>query len=202
MCPLLSRKGEELNLHEPKTDMHWFSLFVAGDETAFNRIYKKYKAAIYCFSRKKLNDHTDAQDVTAGTFCSLWDARRSMQSTLHIKHFLFLVARNAVIDLLRTRQVKTAFELVNNRETETKAENNLDRIIVAEMMKEIFTEVRTLTERRREIFLLIFRHQRTPTEVAAITGLLLPTVYSHLRNACHCLRTRLLERGFDHSLCT
>lgn len=197
MCPLLSRKGEEQNLHEPETDTDWFALFIAGNETAFNRIYKEYKAAIYCFSRKKLHNHTDAQDVTAGTFCSLWDARESMQSPPHIKHFLFLVARNAAIDLLRSRQVKTAFKLVNNSEAEMKTENNLERIIAAEMMEEIFTEVRTLTSRRREIFLLIYRHQRTPTEVAAITGLLLPTVYSHLRNACHSLRSRLLEKGFN-----
>jgi RNA polymerase sigma-70 factor (ECF subfamily) len=197
MCPPISCPDKEQNLYEPKTDKDWFALFIAGNETAFNRIYKEYKAAIYCFSRKKLHDHTDAQDVTAGSFSSLWDARKSMQSPPHIKHFLFLVARNAAIDLLRNRQVKTAFKLVINREVEIKTENNLERIIVAEMMEEIFTEVRTLTQRRREIFLLIYRHQRTPTEVAAITGLLLPTVYSHLRNACHSLRTRLLEKGFE-----
>jgi RNA polymerase sigma-70 factor (ECF subfamily) len=201
MCPILSCKGKEQNLREPETDTDWFALFVAGNETAFNRIYREFKAAIYCFSRKKLNNHTDAQDVTSSTFSSLWDARRSMQSKPHIKHFLFLVARNAAIDLLRTRQVSTSFKLVNSGESEIKAENKLERIIVAEMIEEIFAEVRTLTERRREIFLLIYRHQRTPTEVAAMTGLLLPTVYSHLRNACHSLRTRLLEKGFERSLC-
>jgi len=198
MCPTTSCATAESSLHDSEPGKDWFSLFVAGNETAFNRVYTEYKAAIYFFSRKKLHNDIDAQDVTSGTFYRLWNARASIQSLRHIRHFLFFAARNAAIDLLKGRQTRAAFKLqADSREGGITAENYLERMIATERMEEIFTEVQGLTERRREVFLLIYSHQKTPAEVAEMTGLGLPTIYSHLRNACESLRTRLLQKGFD-----
>ena len=41
---------------------------LAGDDTAFGVLVDHYKAAVYGIARRKLGNHTDAEDVTQEVF--------------------------------------------------------------------------------------------------------------------------------------
>lgn len=76
--------------------------FKKGDRKTFADLYKQLFSAIYVYCHNISEDELHAEEATAHAFTQLWEARHKFETATHVKNFLYQVARNRYLTLIRT----------------------------------------------------------------------------------------------------
>src|SRR6056297_1707094 len=86
------------------------------DEEAFIKIYEKYVDDIYRFIYFKIGKGEEARDITANVFLKTWNyiQEDKLKEAKSLKAFVYMVARNCVIDHYRQDKTKTHVEIDND----------------------------------------------------------------------------------------
>ena len=74
-----------------------------GDEGAFAEIFKRHGQELYRYCRAILGDPDDAQDALQNTMGRIIRALPGEKRTIHLRPWLFRVARNESLTLIRNR---------------------------------------------------------------------------------------------------
>ena len=75
-----------------------------GEEEAFTELYDRYFHDLYDFAFRSLRDQDAAADVVQSTFTKAWISLRKGNVIRNPKAWLFAIAGNSVIDVVRARQ--------------------------------------------------------------------------------------------------
>jgi RNA polymerase sigma-70 factor (family 1) len=143
------------------------SRFSQGDEQAFRAIFNEQLRPLVYFAYKLLGQKEEAEDVTSSAFAALWERRTQFSHGGAVKSFLYITVRNACYDLLKHRQV------VNNAENKiTEIVNEPDitvdaRMLQAELLQLILSELQSLPERSRRILEWSFLEEKKTSDIAA-----------------------------------
>jgi RNA polymerase sigma-70 factor (ECF subfamily) len=141
----------------------------AGDREAFGRIFDAYAAPIHRFIASRVNSPSDAEDLTQLVFVKALEALPRYEARgIPFGGWLFRLARNAIIDQIRTRRDHFSLVAAVTRETEDAGpearaalKDDLDRVALA------LTE---LTDDQREVIELRFFAGLTVLETAVAMG--------------------------------
>jgi RNA polymerase sigma factor (sigma-70 family) len=82
-----------------------------GSERAFAAIYERYHQPLYRYCRSILRNETDAQDALQSTFVGALQALRREQRSAPLRPWLYRIAHNEAISLLRRRSRDASDEL-------------------------------------------------------------------------------------------
>ena len=77
-----------------------------GDERAFEVLYDRHHAAVLSFCRHLTGRREDAEDAVQHTFLAAYRELTRAGAALELKPWLFTVARNRCLSLLRSRRVR------------------------------------------------------------------------------------------------
>lgn len=141
----------------------------AGNAGAFGAIFDAYAGPIYRFIASRVSRPSDAEDLTQLVFVKALEALPRYEARgVPFGAWLFRLARNAVIDQVRTRRSHLSLLAAATRENdeagpEARAalRDDLDRVAVA---------LRELTEDQREVIELRFFAGLSVLEVAEAMG--------------------------------
>ena len=75
-----------------------------GDEAAVTLLYRRYVAPIYAYALQRLGDPESAEDVTQTVFLKAVVSLEQCRDDEAFAGWLFAIARNAVLDVHRTRR--------------------------------------------------------------------------------------------------
>ena len=75
-----------------------------GDKKAFKKLFQKYSERIYYFTISYIKNKEESEEITQEVFVKLWNKRNDLKPDLSFSSFLFMIAKNAVIDLLRKKK--------------------------------------------------------------------------------------------------
>ena len=75
-----------------------------GDDTAFEVIYDRHHRGLLALCRHILGSREDAEDALQQTFASAFGALPSNQQPAHLKPWLYAIARNRCLTMLRARR--------------------------------------------------------------------------------------------------
>jgi RNA polymerase sigma factor (sigma-70 family) len=161
--------------------------FAAGDQAALREAYDRHGSAVYAIALRCLRAHHDAEDVTQQVFVRAWRSRSTFdpeRGTLGA--WLVGITRHQVTDRLagRLRDLRTADRAGHAAQPSGPApvsEQVVDAVVVAD-------ELGRLTPQVRAVVRLAFFDDLTHQQIAAVTGLPLGTVKSHLRRGLDRLR--------------
>ncbi|MFB9234182.1 RNA polymerase sigma factor [Plantactinospora siamensis] len=163
--------------------------FLAGEESALRELYDRYGRAVLHLATSSLANRADAEDVTQATFVAAWLARESFDATRgSLLGWLLGIGRRKVIDRLRAasredRIVNAVGRLPEPAATGGDPDRVVDRLVVAD-------ELATLPDEQRRMLELAFYDDLTHQQIAAVTGVPLGTVKSHIRRGMASLRRR------------
>jgi RNA polymerase sigma factor (sigma-70 family) len=161
----------------------------AGDEKALRTAYERHGSAVLYLAQRLLGNRADAEDVTQLTFVAAWSGRDSFDPQRGtILGWLLGIARRKAIDRIRSaarddRVAQTVRAQVAPAEQPELPERILDRLVVADELGRLPAEQRRTLE-------LAFFDDLTHPQIAAVTGLPLGTVKSHIRRGLANLRRR------------
>lgn len=161
-------------------------------------IVAMYEQRIFRFHLVSIRDRDVAQSLTQDTFLRAWNARSSFRGDCAISTWLMRIALNLVRDHTRTdrfrfwkRVSETAVDVSDISSHVPHRDSSLEsRLIAHEQLTLVWESVAQLSERQRNVFLLRFLDELELSEIAAITGLPVSTVKTHLYRALATIRAR------------
>jgi RNA polymerase sigma-70 factor (ECF subfamily) len=164
--------------------------FRSGDERALRELYDRYAGAVLYLASSTLGNASDAEDVVQATFVAAWTGRDGFDPDRGgLLGWLLGIARRKAVDAVRRRAR-------DDRATDTARRTGavdpmvrsdvdqvIDRLVVSD-------ELAALPADQRRVLELAFYDDLTHPQIAAVTGLPLGTVKSHLRRGMARLRSR------------
>ena len=136
-----------------------------GNEAAFEILFERYAPALLAFSRHMLRSREEAEDAVQLTFAAAHRALlREPERALVLKPWLFTIARNRCISMLRARreQPRAVVDLPSDgpaHRVEQRAE-----------LRQLLADVRELPEQQRSALLLAEVSDLSHAQVADVLG--------------------------------
>ncbi|WP_431942205.1 RNA polymerase sigma factor [Micromonospora marina] len=174
---------------EPPGEDDLATRFRDGDETALRQAYDRYGRAVLHLATTTLVNRSDAEDVTQATFVAAWLGRETFDPAKgSLVGWLLGIGRRKVVDRIRatareTRVVETVKQLPEPVSTGPDPDTVVDRLVVAD-------ELARLPDEQRRMLELAFYDDLTHQQIAAVTGVPLGTVKSHIRRGMQSLKRR------------
>src|SRR5687768_17261745 len=122
-------------------------LVESGSDPAFAAIYSRYAQAIHGYCRSMLRDEEDARDALQNSMLKALTAMRRSGRTGPLRPWLFRIAHNESVDLLRRRS-KSAFPLDDHPMLASSADVH-QTAAAREHLGEVLTDLDLLTRHQR-----------------------------------------------------
>ena len=157
-----------------------------------------YQSRVFRFLLATLRDRDAAETLTQETFLRAWTARASFREDCSLPTWLIRIALNLARDHTRTgrfrfwKHISTTAVDVNDvaASVPTREGTAESHLIARQQVALIWETVAELSPRQRTVFVLRFLEEMGIPEIAAVTGLPLGTVKSHLYRALNVVRSR------------
>ncbi|MEM7012249.1 MAG: sigma-70 family RNA polymerase sigma factor [Verrucomicrobiota bacterium] len=151
---------------------------------------EEHRDRLTAYFRRMLGDHHEAEDATQEAILKALKARSRYLESGRLTAWLFSIARNHALNLLKARRFSQlpegdAPELVDP------APSALERLSNREGIEALWSAVRVLPIREREVVEMRLVEEITFSEIASRTGAPLNTVLGRMHSAKSRLRRRL-----------
>jgi RNA polymerase sigma factor (sigma-70 family) len=157
-----------------------------GETAAFDVLYERYSAGILGFCRHMLGNVSDAEDAVQHTFIAAHtDIQRHDGRDLHVKAWLYTIARNRCLSMLRSRREQPSGDV-----GELVSDSFLQDIQEREDVRAVLADVNKLPDDQREALVLSEVGDLSHTEISEILGCEVSKVKSLVFQA----RTALIDR--------
>ena len=140
-----------------------------GDREAFGRIFDAYAAPVHRFIASRVNRPSDAEDLTQLVFVKALEALPRYESRgIPFGGWLFRLARNAIIDQIRTHKDHLPLLAAVTRETDDAGPEQ--RAALSEDLDRLAEALKELTDDQREVIELRFFAGLSVLEAAMVMG--------------------------------
>jgi len=119
-----------------------------GNEAAFEAIYDRHHAGLLAFSRHMLRSQEDAEDVLQHTFVAAFRKLREGERATQLKPWLYTIARNRSLDVLRSRRPE------EDKEPDQATASASEEVEQRTELKELLADVHNVPDRQRSALVL------------------------------------------------
>jgi RNA polymerase sigma-70 factor (ECF subfamily) len=179
-------------LNNSKSNTELVKLLEKGDMAAFDAIYNTYCHKLHGFVLKYLKQKEDAEGIVQEVFIKIWEARSKIDVYLSFESFLFTIAYNTTISLLRKRVSESkSKEYLKSLQQIESADNVIDELQFQELNHKVQSLLKEVTPRQKEIYLLSREEGLTHKEIAQQLNISENTVKNHLVSTLKYLRSHI-----------
>jgi RNA polymerase sigma-70 factor, ECF subfamily len=167
-------------------------LLKKGDLKAFDIIYNKYSRRLYGFVFRYIKQEAVTEEIVQEVFLKIWKNRDKINIYSSFESFLFTIAHNATVNLLKKRATEQKYiEYVKSLQNIDETYELTDEIQYNELMSKYKSLLVELTPRQKEIFQLSREEGLTHKEIAEKLGISTITVKNHLVSTLSFLKAKL-----------
>jgi RNA polymerase sigma-70 factor (family 1) len=162
----------------------------SGNLNSLNRLHVKYFHQMCLYARKSTTDTQLVEELVSDCFIKIWENRNKIEIRISIKHYLFLMLRNAIIDHYRIKQLNiTGVEVF----PEIADESYFDE---QKQYANLYKAMEKLPEQRRKILELAVFEKLTYNEIGEKLGISRNTVKTQIGRAYRFLKETLDPKEF------
>jgi len=172
--------------------------FRRGDDSAFEVIVERYQSKVYAIAYRMTRNREDAMDIAQEVFIKAHRGIARWRPLRGFQHWLYRIATNMTIDVLRKRQRRAAvivdsedFSMDRGVAAPASSEDPVRNLAIEELGGRIGAAIETLPERQRATVVLRYYEDLSIKEIAAVIGCTEGTVKTHLFRATGKLRNLL-----------
>lgn len=164
-----------------RLDSKFVQLLKEGDMAGFDAIYNRYCRKLHGFVMMYLKQEEDAEEIVQEVFIKVWNARQKIDVYASFESFLFTIAYNSTMSLLRKRltEAKSRDYLKAVQQIESGG-SAIDELQYQELKAQLQALLKQLTPRQKEIFSLSRDEGLSHSEIAEKLNLSESTVNNHL----------------------
>jgi RNA polymerase sigma-70 factor (ECF subfamily) len=170
-----------------------------GDRRAIRVLFERYQVIVYRFVLRLVGDAASAEDIVSEVFLELWRHAASFEGRARLSTWILAIARNKAVSSMRGRSElplddATARAIPDEAAT---AEQTLDAAKRSALLRRCLAQ---LSPAHREIIDLVYYHEKSVEEVAAIVGAPAATVKTRMFYARRQLAQHLKAAGVETAL--
>ena len=180
-----------MSIYSSLKDSELLGLLRSGNEKAFAEIYERYWGLMFHHVLKMTGDKDETKDLVQELFTNLWLNVELIEPETNIASYLYVSARNKVINLIRHDKVKNNYISSLSNFANYYQNSVLEQLSAKELSIAIEREIQNLPCKMREIFELSRKKYRTHKEIAEELHISDKTVKKQINNAIKILRLRL-----------
>lgn len=172
----------------------------SGDRIAFEELFHLYRDDVFRFAYLVVRDSNLAQDVVQEAFLKVFRSIVKFQFRSSFKSWLYRVAVNEAITLLRRRKVKEELDPAPDATRLNTAAQNArewqpeEAVLESEERRLLRWAIGQLDPVHRSVVVLKYFHEFSDTEIAAVIGCPPGTVKSRLHRARELLRNAMARQ--------
>jgi RNA polymerase sigma-70 factor (ECF subfamily) len=175
-----------------KSNKELLLLIQKDDRIAFYNIYERYCKRLYGFVIRYIKQKEDAEEIVQEVFVKIWESRNKVDIYSSFEAFIFTIAYNTTISLLRKRtNEKKYLEHLKSLQQFTNAPDLIDEIHFNELNDRVKVLLNELTPRQKEIFQLSREEGLTHDEIAKKLDISVNTVKKHMVNTLAFLKSQI-----------
>jgi RNA polymerase sigma factor (sigma-70 family) len=175
--------------------------YARGEAAAFELLYRRHEMRVWRYLERNVGNRATADELTQEVWFAVARDAARFQAPARFMAWLFAIARNRMIDSIRTSRPQLSLEtlgyeaapVVRQLTTEPSV-GPLAAVVVREQASALAQAMAALPREQRDAFLLQVEGDLSVEEVAAITSASFETTKSRLRYA----RTKLRELLSEH----
>jgi len=199
------RAGELLSKRQfdsRRNDMHLIASALKGNQTAYERLMKKYHDQIANLIFRIIHQRLQVEDLTQEVFIKAFGSLKHFDDTYAFSTWLYKIATNSSIDYLRKKKLSTfsinkPIEMEDGEATyelpDTRYEP--DKHIIQKQRAILLQEaIEMLPEKYKRVIILRHTEERDYSEIAKILNLPIGTVKAHIFRARELLNKFLRHR--------
>ena len=161
-----------------------------GSYNDFNRLYSIYADTLYGFVLSLMKSPSSAEDILQETFMRIWDRRNSLDPSQSFRSYIYIIARNLILDGLRKQLNNADFEEYMLNYAHPMLDNNVeDAMNFDDFTAKLAAAKSKLTPRQKLVFELSKEAGYKNTEIARMLECSEKTVRNVLSSAMKILRT-------------
>jgi RNA polymerase sigma-70 factor (ECF subfamily) len=163
-----------------------------GDILAFDELYRWYSHKLFSFVFRILKDENDSDDIVQEVFLKIWELREKLGDYRLLNSFIFTIAYNNSISLIRKRISSTKYiGYLRDLSVKQTQGDLITEIELIELNKQVENLISNLPERQKQVFLLHREKGLTYPEIAEELRISKNTVENHMVKALKYLRQNL-----------
>jgi len=175
----------------PDSDETLVARLCEGEAEALDVLMARHASAVVAFCASYLDCDT-AQDAAQETFVRVLVRCRTMRTTMRFKPWLYAIAHNVCVTMLRRHRLQASLAIEALAETARALdETAIDR----DRRDAVLGEIDTLPTKYRDVMVLHYLSGLTCEETAAVMGLKTSAVKMRLRRAVLQIRDSLARKG-------
>jgi len=179
-------------LNNDKSNTELVKLLKKDDMKAFDIIYKKYSRRLYGFVFRYIKQEADTEEIVQDVFIKIWKSRDKINVYTSFESFLFTIAHNATVNLLKKRAIEQKYvEHVKSIQYIEESYELTDEIHYKELKQKFQGVFNELSPRQKEIFQLSREDGLSNKEIAEKLGISVQTVKNHLVTTLSFLKSKL-----------
>lgn len=199
LLAITPRAGQHVDSSDPnERSAELLARFRAGDEGAFEAMFRVYAAPLCAFAFQFTRSRELATEVVHDVFLLIWSRRDRLDVRTNLRAYLYRATRNRALEV---RRRDTFFRRWVERATHEQEHDDSARLTATpheqlereEQAALLHEAIDALPERRRMVLLLRWRDGLRNDEVAEVMGISIKTVENQITQALRVLRERLFE---------
>ena len=170
-------------------DVELIQRILAGDETAFANLIRKYRRQVHAHALRKIGDYHIAEDITQETFLRVYQHLETLSDPTQFSRWLYQITNRLCIAWFRENRLQTeSLEEIHVSEMETEPYSEYvaseHEKVSAEAQRELVNELLArLKESDREVITLHYFEEMTSSEIGMYLGVSENTIKSRLHRA-------------------
>ena len=172
-----------------------------GDQEAFGELVRLYEKKVYALTLRMCKNPDDAAEAAQEAFLAAWQGLKFFRREASFSTWLYRLASNACVDLLRKEQRHRAVSGPSLNDEDTYMDIADDAATPqelaerSELREQIEEGLQSLSPEHREVLILRELHQLSYDEIAQTLDLDTGTVKSRISRGRKALRNFLLQSG-------
>ena len=174
----------------------WLDAARRGDQEAFGELVRIYEKRVFALTSRMCRNPDDAAEAAQDAFLAAWQGLPKFRGVRSFATWLYRLASNACVDLLRRENRRQADSLdeaaLDLPSTEPSPQESAER---KELREQVEDGLRQLSPDYRAVLVLREIHQLRYDEIAQALSLDVGTVKSRINRGRKRLREILLQSG-------
>ena len=175
-------------------DARLIQCVLAGDDTAFAKLVKKYQRPVHSLAWRKIGDFHVAEEITQDTFLKAYQKLSTLKEPRDFSSWLYVIATRRCIAWLRkkrlwTQSLETTSNMLLEKATYSGHVIEENERVAAESQREVVKKLlEQLQESERTVMTLHYFGEMTCEEISKFLGVSVGAIKSRLSRARHRLK--------------
>lgn len=172
-------------------------LLAGDDEIAFRELFERYSDNIYGVALAYTKSPDTAEEIVQDVFLKIWMNRSKLQAVERFGDYLFIVARNYILNYLRNNKKNKQFTARLSEHFGEYTTTPEDEFLVKESQKLIEQAVAALPPQQQMVYQLRRKQELSLEEIAGQMNISRNTARNHLNQALKHIKEHLKTHSGD-----